>query len=181
MSSIRVAYADPPYLGCGRKHYGKLHPEASRWDTLDAHAQLIAELERDYPDGWAMSLGSSQLRSILPLCPEGVRVGAWVKPWAIWKKERVVYAWEPVIWRGGRRGGAHDWRTPDFVIANTPMQTGTPGAKPEAFAFWLFDVLGLQAGDEFVDLFPGSGIMGRCWQAFRGRPVQGPLFAEDVA
>jgi hypothetical protein len=38
------------------------------------------------------------------------------------------------------------------------------GAKPEAFCRWLFSVLNAQAGDELVDLFPGSGIVTRTWQ-----------------
>ena len=31
------------------------------------------------------------------------------------------------------------------------------GAKPAAFCWWVFDLLGALPGDELVDLFPGSG------------------------
>lgn len=40
------------------------------------------------------------------------------------------------------------------------------GAKPAAFCRWLFDLLGAQAGDQLVDLFPGSGGVSRAWDAF---------------
>src|SRR5208282_5223367 len=42
------------------------------------HAELIERLETY--DAWALSLSSTSLPEVLPLCPEGVRVGAWVKP-----------------------------------------------------------------------------------------------------
>lgn len=34
---MKFAYADPPYFGQGKKLYGKHHPEAAIYDTLDAH------------------------------------------------------------------------------------------------------------------------------------------------
>ena len=37
------------------------------------------------------------------------------------------------------------------------------GAKPAIFARWIFDLLGALPGDEFVDLFPGSGGIARAW------------------
>ena len=35
---------------------------------------------------------------------------------------------------------------------------------PEAFAFWLFQMAGLEPGDELTDLFPGSGAVSRAWE-----------------
>jgi hypothetical protein len=167
---MKFAYADPPYLGCAQKYYND-----PTYDSLDAHAQLIARLCNGYPDGWAYSLTSTTLRSILPLCPEDVRVGAWVKPFHVYKKGvRPAYAWEPVIYRGGRnkkhppplKGGKAT--TPkDFVSANITLKRGLTGAKPEGFCFWLFDLLGARPSDEFHDLFPGSGAVLKAWSAWR--------------
>ena len=37
------------------------------------------------------------------------------------------------------------------------------GRKPLAFCAWLFEAMGMLPGDELVDLFPGTGIVGRAW------------------
>src|ERR1039458_305054 len=98
---MRFAFADPPYLGCGKLY--PEHPEARAWDDLAAHRDLIGQLASDFPDGWALSASSTSLHAILPLCPPDVRVAAWVKPFAAFKRNvRVAYTWEPVILRGGR-------------------------------------------------------------------------------
>jgi hypothetical protein len=44
------------------------------------------------------------------------------------------------------------------------------GRKPETFCFWLFDCLGLEAEDDFYDLFPGSGAVMQAWEKFRAQP-----------
>lgn len=169
---MRFAYADPPYLGCAKKFYGD-HPDAAVYDTIEGHAALIGRLVDEFPDGWAYSLSSSTLRQLLPLCPEDVRIAAWVKPFHAYKKGvRPAYAWEPVFFRGGRqdapppaKGGPAN--TPkDFVSANMTLRKGLTGAKPLEFCFWLFSLLGMQRGDEFVDVFPGSGVVGRSWVEF---------------
>lgn len=164
---MRFAYADPPYLGCCGKFYEHYHGADGRcWDDLETHALLVARLEDEYPDGWALSLTSGSLRSILPLCPETVRVAAWVKPFHAYKKGvRPAYAWEPVIFHRGRqiaiappKGGAAV--TPkDFVAANITLRRGFTGAKPVEFTYWLLDLLGVEPDDEFHDLFPGSGAV----------------------
>jgi hypothetical protein len=174
---MRFAYADPPYLGCGVKFYGALHPEAAAYDDPETHRALIARLCDEYPDGWALSCHSPSLRVLLPMCPEDVRVGAWVKPFHVFKKGvRPAYAWEPVLFRGGRnrnhppppKGGTAT--TPkDFVVANITLKKGLTGAKPDAFCRWVFDVLGAQPDDELHDLFPGSGAVTRAWEAFRAQ------------
>ena len=126
---MRIAYADPPYLGCGAKHYGDRHESAADWDSLDTHRQLIDRLVAEYPDGWAMSLHSPSLRELLPLCPEDVRVMAWVKPFAVFKKNvTVAYAWEPVIVRGGRKRPTDMPTVRDWVSANITLKRGCPGA-----------------------------------------------------
>lgn len=101
---MRFAYADPPYLGQGTKHYGDLHADAGDCDDLLWHKALIERLCDEFPDGWALSLHTPSLKAMLNFCPDDVRVGAWVKPFAAFKKNVTrAYAWEPVILRGGVR------------------------------------------------------------------------------
>lgn len=167
---MRFAYADPPYLGCGKRLYGDLHPDAADYDDPETHRALIGRLVDEYPDGWALSLHAPSLRTLLPMCPEDVRVMSWVKTWhQIRPLVPVQYAWEPVIVRGGR-SQRHDPMVRDWVMAGATRMRGTPGAKPDDFCFWLFRVLGAEAGDEFVDLFPGSGAVGEAWERYCGTP-----------
>lgn len=166
-----VAYADPPYLGlCS--YYDHDHGADGRcWNDVETHAALVARLCDDYPDGWALSCHAPALRAILPLCPGDVRVGAWVKPFVSFKPGiNPVYAWEPLLWRGGRRT-AKEARSErfvrDWVAAASAIQKGLVGAKPEEFAFWLFRLLNLSPDDTFVDLFPGSGGITVAWKRWR--------------
>ena len=93
---------------------------------------------------------------------------AWVKPFAAFKPNvNPAYAWEPVIVRGGRKRTRAEATVRDWVSANITLKRGLAGAKPESFCFWLFDVLGMQSGDEFDDLFPGTGGVGRAWSAYQ--------------
>ena len=155
---MRFAYADPPYLGQARKHYG---PDAKEVN----HAMLIAHLETF--DGWALSCSSSSLREILLLCPDKVRVAAWVKPFCSFKPGvNPAYAWEPVIWRGGRKRGREMPTLRDWVSVNITLKRGLAGAKPEAFCQWLFELLNMQPEDEFVDVFPGTGAVMQAWEVY---------------
>lgn len=175
---MKFAYADPPYLGLAVALYGDRHDEAAVYDTLEGHKALVDRLCDEFPDGWAMSLHSPALRTILPLCPEKVRVGSWVKPFCSYKKGvNPAYAWEPVIfWGGRRRTDGKEETVRDWVSANITLQRGFPGAKPESFCFWLFELLGARPEDEFHDLFPGSGAVSRAWDSWRkSRPL--PLVA----
>ena len=159
---MRFAYADPPYLGLGA-YYADQHPEARIWNEPETHQALIERLCAEYPDGWAMSLHSPSLRTILPMCPDDCRVLAWVKPWASFKPGvHVAYAWEPVIVRGGRRGTREQRTIRDWFSHEVTLQKGLIGAKPPAFVHWLLDVLNVQKGDQVDDLFPGTCIVGRC-------------------
>lgn len=153
---MKFAYADPPYLGQGRKHYAD-HPEAEIWDSIEAHKLLIERLVNEYPDGWALSASSPSLGQLLPYCPADVRIGAWVKPFAIFKPNvNPAYAWEPVIFRGGRRGDRTRKTVRDWVSVNVTLKKGLVGAKPTAFCEWILQLLGWEPGDEFDDLFPGT-------------------------
>lgn len=159
---MKFAYADPPYYGCGRRYYGKHHPDAARWDNVDTHFELVDRLIADYPDGWALSCNSRDLTWLLPACPDTARVAAWVKPFSAGYKPgiRVSYSWEPVIWTGGRRHHqAGEPVTRDSLIHNTTTRSGLVGSKPAAFNRWILDLLSYQEGDQLDDLFPGTGGM----------------------
>jgi hypothetical protein len=158
---MRFAYADPPYLRCAAKLYGD-----ATYDSINAHGILIRSL--DAYDGWAYSLSSSSLKQILPLCPDDVRIAAWVKPFCSFKPGvNPAYAWEPVIYRGARKRSRQVPTVRDFVSANITLKKGLAGAKPTAFSIWLFDLLGILPTDEFTDIFPGSGMVSDAWTSFQ--------------
>ena len=164
---MRIAYADPPYPGQAARHY-RHDPSGIVAAEVD-HASLIARLSAEYPDGWALSTSSAALQHVLALCPPDVRIGAWVKPFAVFKPNvNPAYAWEPVIWRGGRmKRSRAELTVRDWVSAGIIMRGGTHGSKPETFCYWLFNVLGLQAGDTLDDLFPGSRRVSRAWSRYQ--------------
>ena len=169
--SLRMAYADPPYLGCGTKHYGALHDQAAEYDDPLSHQRLIQRLCDEF-DSWALSLHEPSLRQVLVMCPTDVRVGVWCKPFAAFKKNVTrAWTWEPVIFRfhaDRARSVENDtWR--DHLAEPIAMRKGFPGAKPARFCYWLFEGLNIQPQDEFCDLFPGSGAVGEAFEKWRDR------------
>lgn len=164
---MKAAYADPPYLGLAAKLYGDLHTEAADYDRIETHAALVDRLCREY-DAWALSLHSPSLRHILPLCPEDCRIAAWTKPFASFKTGvNPGYCWEPVIFWGARTQRDRSEPTVrDYVVVPIALKKGLPGAKPPEFCRWIFELLGLGAGDTLDDLFPGTGIVGREWTKY---------------
>jgi hypothetical protein len=166
---LRFAYADPPYIGQAKRLYGKHHDYAGEVD----HEALVAQLE-NY-DGWALSVSMKSLHYVLGLCPPDVMVLAWVKPNAPPFGDGRMYAWEPVIMRGGRNP-ALPTRTALVALIRT-LNCGPDhiiGAKPPEFCRWLFACAGLVADDDFTDLFPGSGAVGREWDRWRSQQVLSP-------
>lgn len=162
----RFAYADPPYPGLAKKYYSK---EASFGGEVD-HGALIASLTSASYAGWALSTSAAGLVHVLPLCPPGARVCAWVKP--IGANPRTIglhNCWEPLIVVGGRqrRPGKRDW------LSAMPARKGGKlmGRKPIAFAAFLFQALGMVPGDTLDDLFPGTGVIGRAWQEVSASPA----------
>jgi hypothetical protein len=176
---MKFAYADPPYFGCG-KLYADRHPDALAWDKPETHQALIDRLSAEF-DGWALSTGSVQLRTILPMCPDNCHIGAWVKPFCNFKPNvGFAYAWEPVIFRGGRKITRDQDSVRDWVSANITLKRGLVGAKPRDFCLWLFQCLNIFPTDEFVDLFPGSNAVGAAWAEWcddQSRLPQLPLMA----
>jgi hypothetical protein len=163
MPALRFAYADPPYLGCAAKLYGD-----PTYDDPEVHHALIVRLGIEYPDGWALSCSSPSLHTLLPMCPPDVRVAALVKPFAVFKPGvNPAYAWEPVLWRGGRTKRSRTLDTVrDWHSEVITLRRGTPGAKPPGFAAWIIGLLGadVRQGDTITDLFHGSGAMLGVWR-----------------
>lgn len=175
---MRFAYADPPYIGQAKKHYAKEAAAAGRVASEVDHTGLIQMLEQQ-PSGesfaWALSCSTPSLEEILHICrhvvgKNQVRVCSWVKPFASFKPGvNPGYCWEPIIVRGGRKMGREVPTVRDWVSANITLQKGVSGAKPLDFSFWLFEFVGLQHDDEFVDLFPGSGAVRRAFEQWKNQ------------
>ena len=162
---MKVAYADPPYVGQAQRHYGM--PEVD-------HVALLAQLE-GY-DAWAFSASSPSLRYLLPLCPETVRVMAWVKPFASFKPNvNPAYAWEPILVQMGRKPAREEPTVRDWVSSNITLRRGLAGAKPLAFCYWLFEVLNLEPDDDFHDLFPGTMGVTEAWTQWRSLKRNEPV------
>jgi hypothetical protein len=73
-----------------------------------------------------------------------------------------------VVYLGGRaHPSSPAERRLDALVHVARIRTTDPrwctGAKPAAFCWWLFDLLGALPGDDLVDLFPGSGGVARAW------------------
>ena len=161
---MKFAYADPPYIGQAERHYKCAEIE---------HKELLRKLDCLYPDGWALSCSTPSLGMILAWCPSDVRIAAWCKSFCAFKRNvRPAYAWEPVIYRGGRNPcNGHRAAIPekngkqttpkDFIVEPITLKKGLVGAKPERVCNWILDLLNFQPGDELHDLFPGTGVMGR--------------------
>ncbi|MEL6280501.1 MAG: hypothetical protein AAFR28_16700 [Pseudomonadota bacterium] len=186
---MKFAYADPPYLGCAQ-YYRVHHPEADIWDDPETHRTLIERLCDEFPDGWVMSLRERGLRTLLPMCPEDARVGCWITENSRFANRLPVQRYfEPVIWRGGRPWSGKA-RCADWVLTKRPGTIpGTErlrskykdqpqaflGRKPPAFCEWIFDLIGAQPGDDFHDLFPGSGAVSAAWAKRCGAQPDLPL------
>ena len=156
---MRFAIADPPYLGSAVRHYGD-HPDAAVYDTVEGHARLIERLCDEFPDGWTLSMQSTNLPQLAPLAPTGARFSAWCKPFASFKPNvTIAYAWEPIMWMGGRKRPRTLPTLRDWFTANITLRKGLTGAKPPGFTRYVLDLLNAEPDDEIVDLFPGSGAV----------------------
>jgi hypothetical protein len=123
--SIRAAYADPPYMNQARRRY----------DCPEVDQKVLIE-RLDAFDAWALSLSSTSLAEVLPLCPEGVRVASWVKPYCSFKPGvNPAFAWEPVIFKLGPPRSRQQLTIRDWHSASATRNRGLCGAKPESFCF----------------------------------------------
>lgn len=148
-----AVYADPPYKGQGK-----------RYGCGDINIpELIAKMENVAPRR-AMSVSAPMLHDVLPLLPK-CRIMPWVKPQTSFKPNVwPAYTWEPVLVWGDIKA-CREMPTPrDHLVAaaaqRRPGQFVTP--KPPDFADWIIRVLlPRPVGKVFVDLFAGSGAVGR--------------------
>lgn len=167
---LRLAYADPPYPGLARRYYN--------CEEVD-HVELVAQLERDYPDGWALSTSAEAHDDVMGIvrselgparARKEVRVGIWVRGSRASKCYGPRNAWEPLIVCRGRRRLLDPDQPLDDVLVWGGRQHSHPdalvGMKPAAFCEWMFRMLGAEPGDALGDLFPGSGAIGRAWAAY---------------
>lgn len=163
---MKLAYADPPYLGQAKRHYSN-DPSGIPAKEVD-HVELINRLLTEY-DGFALSASAPSIHYINLIIHgsdsnpkrwlnKDVRIAPWVKPHCSWKPwNSVAYTWEPVFFRTVRKKGQRP--TPrDHVSVSSTRQKGTHGAKPDPFCDWILDIIGYEPGrDTIDDLYPGSG------------------------
>lgn len=166
---MKFAYCDPPYPGQAKKHYADHEDYQGEVD----HKELIERLVRDY-DAWLLHTSVPALWDLLPLCPRppGVRIFAWVKPFAAFKRNvSPAYAWEPVIVKPARHAEPNQREDSpvmrDWLAESITLKKGMTGVKPEKVCHWLFEGLGLEPGDEFHDLYPGTGAVTAAWKTWK--------------
>jgi len=161
---LKFAYADPPYVGQAKKHYGA--------DEVD-HKMLIEKLQTEY-NGWALSCSTPSLHALLPMCQPDVRIAAWVKPFASFKPGvNPAFAWEPVLFRGSRKRDREEDTVRDWCSANITLKKGLVGAKPLDFCNWIIDLLGARPGEDvFDEIFPGTALLTAAWKARTPKPMQ---------
>ena len=90
---MKIAYADPPYIGCA--HLYRDHPDYA--GEVD-HPALIERLQRDY-DGWILHAAATpeSVAVLAPLVREtGARWMAWVKGFAAFKRNVPVAYTDPL-------------------------------------------------------------------------------------
>ena len=185
MNNLKLAIADPPYLGRANRWYGDgcgdgygigradSHPDAKKWDDPQAHVQLVHDLNNNF-DSWAIAMTVHSLSTYLSVIDtdsrNGIRVMSWIKPAAVTSGSRVTNSWEPVIVKIAkeRRGWNNGVHIKDYLSA-APMRSGFIGAKPEAWTHWVLDAMGYTEGDELTDIFAGSGAVTHALNTYRSR------------
>lgn len=161
---MRLAYADPPYIGCAH-----LYAENEEVD----HVHLLRRLQDEF-DGWVLHAAATpeSMAQLAPLvAAAGARWMAWVKGFAAFKRNvSVAYAWEPVIVKAARKpvvSKRHVSR--DWIQESITLKRGLTGAKPEAVCHWAFEMVGARPDDQLVDLYPGTGAVTRAWSSWKGK------------
>lgn len=169
---MRLAIADPPYLGRAQRWYGvggrasggglhraDEHPDAAEWDDPARHQQLVMDLVDRY-EGWAVAAAPTSIATYLAVVPPGTRMLVWHKPNAVPSAHRVRWSYEPVFvfTPPGRRQHDDGLSMQDVLVA--PVQRGFAGAKPPSWTRWVLDAMGFHPrADTVDDLFPGSGAV----------------------
>ncbi|HHA2973265.1 TPA: hypothetical protein ACOFD8_000581 [Stenotrophomonas maltophilia] len=177
----RLAIADPPYppfSGSGgiknraSRWYGygqrsakdkpaDRHPEADTWDSPKRHRQLLEELLCGY-DGFVIATSLDGIAAYGEL-PAAARIAIWHRANANPGAHRIRTTCEAVIVyppEGRRSNRSGVGMVPDHLSVPVP-RGGFTGMKPDAWVDWVLDMLTYTPGDLVVDLFPGSGQVGR--------------------
>lgn len=173
---MKLAYADPPYFGCG-KLYAAHHPDALDWDDPATHLELVERLEDEF-DGWVLHMSATP-ESIALYAPlvllTGGRWCSWRKGFAAFKANvPVAYAWEPVVIKPCRKPVVskrlvmRDWINTDIQHSIT-LRRGLTGAKPEAVVHWALELAAARPDDELTDLYPGTEAVTRAWKTWQGK------------
>lgn len=160
---MKIAYADPPYPGCS-----DLYKDHKDYNGEVDHESLIHTLENDY-DGFVLHSNSPSISEIMPLLPEGVRVMAWVKSFAAFKRNvSVAYAWEPVYIKPARKPVVSKRMVMrDWIECPITLKKGLVGAKPEKVCHWAFEMVGARPDDCLHDLFVGTGAVTKAWESWQ--------------
>lgn len=181
---LRLAYADPPYLGLAARYYGR---EASFAGEVD-HSALVSHLATF--DGWALSCSSRSVPAIAALLVAAdveSRLAIWHRRPAPHPHARLITAWEGVFYSPARRVLPGSVRQVQDVLAGVEgrprptLPSSVIGMKPPAFCVWLFELLAAMPGDELVDLYPGSGIVGRTWASWAAVDDASPRTSSDAS
>lgn len=169
---MRLAIADPPYLGradrwygSGRGHRGGLgraaaHEAAAEWDSPATHQALVERLEAEY-EGWVIAAAADSISTYLKVCRPDVRLMIWNKGNAIPSGARVANQFEVVFAKipVSRRGRSAGRSVSDVLTVGNSYRHNFVGSKPYAWTHWVLDVLGYREGDTVHDLFAGSGAV----------------------
>jgi hypothetical protein len=162
--TLRLAYADPPYPGLSAKYYKDEPTFKGEVDHLELAATLMTY------DGWALSTSAEAMPWVRSLFPaqEDIVVCPWVKPLQRVVARGPATVTEYVLVRPGRRRLYRPATLQDaFTGAVARLGDSTLiGRKPIKFVNWLFRLLGASPVDLLDDLYPGSGVVGRCWRVF---------------
>lgn len=171
---MRFGYADPPYPG-----KAVYYPERSEVD----HAALVAQLVRDFPDGWALSTSGEALLGVWNVCPAGTRLAVWVKAPRRGRSARPLQAFEALLVYGGRPLPIAEVQAIEDALVYRGRFNAFPGAligmKPPPFSVWMFQQLGARPGDDLVDMFPGSGAVSLAWRRWSTRDAS-PQYSRDA-
>jgi len=173
MTTIRIGYADPPYIGCA-----ELYRDHDDYAGEVDHAALIERLEDEF-DGWVLH-ASATSRSMAILAPlvetTGARWCSWIKSFAAFKRNvSVAYAWEPVIIKAARKPVVSKRIVMrDWIECPITLKRGLTGAKPEKVCHWAFELVAARPEDDLDDLFPGTGAVTRAWHTW-GQKFDLPL------
>lgn len=165
---MRLAIADPPYLGRAARWYGPAgrgsgggrhradeHDGAAEWDDPARHTALVAQLRAGY-DAWAIAAGPASLPVYLAAAPDA-RVMIWHRRNAPPAGSRLRPCWEAVLVCTPRK--AYGTGPPvDDVLDRAGQRAGFAGSKPAGWTRWVLDALGYDPDtDTVTDLFAGSG------------------------